>query len=143
MITYVRLFSLSCKYWVDKGVSDLENYVALSGTSCGNFNFCSPPKTAQPSDLRSQCSGKIQIFTTSSWKFKIIHISKCETPLTLYCRQDYKVRLSKKDRWPIRLDLGEVEQRYTFSVLQTTQMKLTLLCVYGSAKTALKFKYEI
>ena len=40
-------------------------------------------------------------------------------------------------------------QRYTHRVLQTIQMKLTLLCVWaeppvlGSAKTALKFKYEI
>ena len=40
-------------------------------------------------------------------------------------------------------------QRYTYRVLQTIQMKLTLLCVWaelavlGSAKTALKFKYEI
>ena len=42
-----------------------------------------------------------------------------------------------------------VEQRYTYRVLQTIQMKLILLCVWaerailGSAKTALKFKYEI
>ena len=40
-----------------------------------------------------------------------------------------------------------VGQRYTYRVLQI-QMKLTLLCfwaewaVLGSAKTALKFKYE-
>ena len=40
-------------------------------------------------------------------------------------------------------------QRYTYRVLQATQMKLILLCVWaepvvlGSAKTALKFKYEI
>ena len=40
-------------------------------------------------------------------------------------------------------------QRYTYRVLQTIQMKLILLCVWaepailGSAKTALKFKYEI
>ena len=38
-------------------------------------------------------------------------------------------------------------QRYTYRVLQTIQMKLILLCVwaeqavFGSAKTALKFKY--
>ena len=38
---------------------------------------------------------------------------------------------------------------YIYSVLQTIQMKLILLCVWeeqvvlGSAKTALKFKYEI
>jgi hypothetical protein len=42
-----------------------------------------------------------------------------------------------------------ISQRYTYRVLQTIQMKLTLLCVWaeravlGSAKTALKFKYEI
>ena len=41
------------------------------------------------------------------------------------------------------------DQRYTYKVLQTIQMKLILLCVWterailGSAKTALKFKYEI
>ena len=40
-------------------------------------------------------------------------------------------------------------QRYTYKVLQTIQIKLTLLCVWaeraflGSAKTALKFKHEI
>ena len=40
-------------------------------------------------------------------------------------------------------------QRYTYKVLQTIQMKLILLCVwaepavFGSTKTALKFKYEI
>ena len=40
-------------------------------------------------------------------------------------------------------------QRYTYRVLQTIQMKIILLCVWaeravlGSAKTALKFKYEI
>ena len=39
--------------------------------------------------------------------------------------------------------------RYTYKVLQTTQMKLILLCVWaepavlGSIKTALKLKYEI
>ena len=38
---------------------------------------------------------------------------------------------------------------HIYRVLQTIQMKLTLLCVWaepavlGSAKTALKFKYEI
>ena len=41
------------------------------------------------------------------------------------------------------------DQRYTYRVLQTIQMKLIFLCVWaepavlGSAKTALKFKYEI
>ena len=40
------------------------------------------------------------------------------------------------------------EQRYTYRVLQTIQMKLIILCVLaepavlGSAKTALKFKSE-
>ena len=40
-------------------------------------------------------------------------------------------------------------QRYTYRVFQTIQMKLILLCVWveqavlGSAKTALKFIYEI
>ena len=43
-----------------------------------------------------------------------------------------------------------LNQRYTYRVLQTIQMKLIFLCVWaellavlGSAKTALKFKYEI
>ena len=42
-----------------------------------------------------------------------------------------------------------LQQRYTYRVLQTIQMKLMLLCVWaerailGSAKTASKFKYEI
>ena len=40
-------------------------------------------------------------------------------------------------------------QKYTYRVLQTIQMKPILLCVWaylavlGSIKTALKFKYEI
>ena len=40
-------------------------------------------------------------------------------------------------------------QRYTYRVLKTIQMKIILLCVwaepaiFGSAKTALKFNYEI
>ena len=42
-----------------------------------------------------------------------------------------------------------LNQRYTYRVLQTIQMKLILLCVWaepavlGDAKTALKFKWEI
>ena len=42
-----------------------------------------------------------------------------------------------------------VIQRYTYRVLQTIEMKLIILCVWAertvfdSAKTALKFKYEI
>ena len=49
-------------------------------------------------------------------------------------------------------DSGGVDgggQRYTYRVLQTIQMELILLCVWaegavlGSAKSALKFKYEI
>ena len=46
-----------------------------------------------------------------------------------------------------KLFLGTV-QRYTYRVLQTIQTKLILLCVWaeravlGSAKTALKFKFE-
>ena len=47
------------------------------------------------------------------------------------------------------LNIWDYAQRYTYRVLQTIQMKLMLLCVWaeravlGSAKTALKFKYEI
>ena len=42
-----------------------------------------------------------------------------------------------------------IMQRYTYRVLQTIQIKLTLFCdwaepaILGSTKTALKFKYEI
>ena len=45
------------------------------------------------------------------------------------------------------LPLLTIDQRYTYRVLQTIQMKLTLLWVWaeqavlGRAKTALKFKY--
>ena len=45
--------------------------------------------------------------------------------------------------------LPALDQRYTYRVLQIIQMKLILLCVWadeavlGSAKTALKFEYEI
>jgi hypothetical protein len=48
----------------------------------------------------------------------------------------------------VDIHLG-LEQRYTYRVLQTIQMKLILSCVWaelailGSTKTALKFKYEI
>ena len=41
------------------------------------------------------------------------------------------------------------DQRYTYRVLQTIQMKLILLCVWaepavlGNTKTALNFKYEV
>ena len=38
---------------------------------------------------------------------------------------------------------AEQEQRYTYRVLQTIQMKLIEPAILGSAKTALKFKYEI
>ena len=50
---------------------------------------------------------------------------------------------------PPKLRSEQQGQRYTYRVLQTIQMKLILLCVLaeravlGSAKTALKFKYEI
>ena len=49
----------------------------------------------------------------------------------------------------LNLSEAQPEQRYTYRVLQTIQMKLILLCVWaeravlGSAKTTLKFKYEI
>ena len=53
----------------------------------------------------------------------------------------YKL-FKKKEQLP-------TNQRYTYRVLQTIQVKLTLLCVWaewaglGSAETVLKFKYEI
>ena len=55
----------------------------------------------------------------------------------------------KKNSWLPMMDLVFMqEQRYTYKVLQTIQMKLIFICVWaewavlGSAKTALKFKYE-
>ena len=48
-----------------------------------------------------------------------------------------------------RLEKVGMYQRYTYRVLQTIQMKLILLWVWaeradlGSAKTDIKFKYEI
>ena len=50
--------------------------------------------------------------------------------------------------YALKKDLGHL-QWYTYRVLQTIQMKLILLCVWaervvlGSAKTDLKFKYEM
>ena len=57
--------------------------------------------------------------------------------------------LSASYPWKLGCENHSVNQRYTYRVLQTIQMKLILLCVWaeravmGSAKTALKFKYEI
>ena len=51
-------------------------------------------------------------------------------------------------KYTIRVDLYS-SQRYKYGVLQTIQMKLILLCAWAeravldSAKTALRFKYEI
>ena len=78
-----------------KGVSDLETsmgYFVIPWRSYWSLNFCFPAKTAWPSELQnweasvvcpqkvferllnfSQQDGKIQIFTISSWKWKIIH----------------------------------------------------------------------
>ena len=58
-----------------------------------------------------------------------------------------KIRAEIRNRKSIRYLL--IGQSYTYRVLQTIQMKLTLLWVWaeravlGRAKTALKFKYEI
>ena len=57
--------------------------------------------------------------------------------------------LFDRARRSIRKLLSECNQRYTYRVLQTIQMKLILLCVWaepavlGSTNTALKFNYEI
>ena len=51
--------------------------------------------------------------------------------------------------WSSEADCPPLKQRYTYRVLQTIQMELILLYVWaerailGSAKTALKFNYEI
>ena len=53
---------------------------------------------------------------------------------------------SRQQNGDYRLSLTQ-DQRYTYRVLQTIQIKLILLCVWaepavlGSTKTALKFKY--
>ena len=61
-----NLRSMPC--WIPgKGVSDLKTYLdyfALLGRSCEIWKFIFPPKLMR---------GKIQIFTLSSWKSKIIH----------------------------------------------------------------------
>ena len=59
--------------------------------------------------------------------------------------QDHQKTITKEHRCCL---LFNGFQRYTYRVLQTIQMKLILLCIWaeqavlGSAKTALKFKYE-
>ena len=67
-------------------------------------------------------------------------------------KQGLKMALHTLDmmaRGGIHDHISQVCQNYTYRVLQTIQMKLILLCVWaeqailGSAKTALKFKYEI
>ena len=60
----------------------------------------------------------------------------------------FSVECKAKSNNPRVMKFGS-SQRYTYRMLQTIQMKLILLCVLaeravlGSAKTALKFKYEI
>ena len=55
--------------------------------------------------------------------------------------------IKKKNQYRFRGKRG-YSQRYTYRMLQTIQMKPILLCVwakpaiFGSAKTALKFKFE-
>ena len=57
--------------------------------------------------------------------------------------------LEKSPKHFVLFNIWHWSQRYTYKVLQTSQMKLILLCVWaepavlGSTKTALKFKYEI
>ena len=55
-------------------------------------------------------------------------------------------QFSKPNKWYFQPNFRDIHK---YKVPQTVQMKLTLLCVWaeqailGSAKTALKFKYEI
>ena len=68
---------------------------------------------------------------------------KLTTPL------DHKLSIFTGCNSSFRIYKQGATQRYTYRVLQTIQIELILLCVWaepavlGSAKTALKFKYEI
>ena len=59
------------------------------------------------------------------------------------------LKISKQNLKTDLIFFSKWYQRYTYRVLQTIQMKHIFLCVWaepaglGSAKTALKFKYEI
>ena len=87
---------------------------------------CSSAKCARRSHLEDSEQGLTPRFRTLSLKAE---------------RRAYSELRARKE--------GSEEQRYTFRVLQTIQMKLILLCVWaeravlGSTKTALEFKYEI
>ena len=60
-----------------------------------------------------------------------------------------KETMQELQRATLTLKTGTTSQRYTYWLLQTIQTKHIFLCVWaervvlGSAKTALKFKYEI
>ena len=62
---------------------------------------------------------------------------------------NFLIMASRDMAFPLGSIQTFLSQRYTYRVLQTIQMKLILLCVWaepavlGSAKTSLKFKYEI
>ena len=68
--------------------------------------------------------------------------------------QPFKLQQAETFRWKqknmvVLSFFSSLNQRYTYRVLQTIQIELILSCVWaelavlGSAKTALKFKYEI
>ena len=94
-----------------------------------------------------------RVSTVSSLTDHTVHTLKRISTHKLIPRR--KEAVHYKLRLPYRLysyDVMEIsngDQRYTYGVLQTIQMKSILLCVWaeravlGSAKTALKFKYEI
>ena len=72
--------------------------------------------------------------------------------LILHCSELQKKTSSKALKLLINnlwFNFSTTPEIYTYRVLQTIEMKLILLCVWeeravvGSAKTALKFKYEI
>ena len=91
-------------------------------------------------------------FQERPFSHSIYHIIECPTDgATVFAPLNELIeRLDEKKKafWH-RLYMASDRQRYTYRVLQTIQMNLILLCVWadqavlGSAKTALKFEYEI
>ena len=80
------------------------------------------------------CVTEIVVFQTY---YRIIFVLKTNSMIKQYvCNQFVKYK-------------SGTQQRYTYRVLQTIHMKSILLCVwaepavFGSTKTALKFRYEI
>ena len=95
-------------------------------------------KLADSYPAKLLCKDKIKIISVLKLSYNIVKQSgPCILCLTMGSRRR------------ANLNIPSTYQRYTYRVLQTIQMKLFLLCVWAepavlsSAKTALKFKYEI